>query len=274
MQLQIGHSALREWPVQDLDLALGVQGSAVGLSGGQVVLAPHDRFGFNSAIETAKEASGRKKSRRARKQAERANKVQKPSQTAVQPPQPTPVAATQPHPTEDVPASKPSRAERKAEIQAAKQQEKVRAAEAKQASKNAKKAEKTRKSDEDGEAPAEFVPKPAPKIPGLADPDWDPLWEVHDNEGEGTSRSVLNSIKAVPTPWIIGVVGFLVFAYFFPTLASLLLALPGAAAVVVAGLALLDPAYTRFLPGSMSEVRLMTYGVGFFTASLLVSAVF
>ena len=67
---------------------------------------------------------------------------------------------------------------------------------------------------------------------------------------------------------------FLVLAYFAPAVVGLMLVIPGVAAVVAETLSLLDPSFTRRLPASLNEIRLMMIGLGLFAASLAVTTIF
>ena len=55
---------------------------------------------------------------------------------------------------------------------------------------------------------------------------------------------------------------------------GLMFLIPGVVAVILAGLSMLDPAYARFVPGAITEVRLMVVGIGFFAASLIIAWIF
>jgi hypothetical protein len=122
--------------------------------------------------------------------------------------------------------------------------------------------------------PADSEPKPVPHIPGLEDPDKDALWATHRTEEPSGWRHSLNSTTTTRKLIAAAIVSISVLAVFLPAIATIMLLIPGIAAVILAGLSLLDPAYTRFLPGSMSEIRLMTLGIGVFGASLLIASIF
>jgi hypothetical protein len=70
-------------------------------------------------------------------------------------------------------------------------------------------------------------------------------------------------LEELPTTWKLaagGAVAALVIAIFFPRLIATLMLIPGLIAVMVAGLGLVDPAYTRKLPSNLDEQRLLTGG--------------
>ena len=276
LQIQTGDTSIGEWPIKDMNLEFGRRGYHVILDGEEVVLDPLDRYGFSTAFEVAQEAANEKKTRRARR-LEKRNRDDTVEST--EPTQDVPsavIAGNESSTIEETGSERPTRSDQRAAARIAKEEDKAARAEAKQVAKAARagakqvaKAEKRRAAQAD-----DTDPRPVPRIPGLEDPDKDALWETHHNDEDTSFRSKLNSRSGTRVLWTVGVALVVVLAYLAPTVASLMLVIPGAAAVILAALGLLDPVFTRLLPPSLNEIRLMIIGVGFFVASLLVSAIF
>lgn len=262
LEISTTDASIGAWPIDGLKLELGHRGYIVELDGEQIILSPHDRFGFNAAMEEAQQAvtvqNTRKGARRAKKEAKRAAKedaraakaTAKQAEKAVEDPEvefePVPVVQEAPaaESVEAVTKAKPGKAPKP---------------------KRVSRLRTSKAADVD-------EPKPVPHVPGLEDPDKDALWATHRTEKRTDLRSRLNSATGARKAIYIGAAVMVALAIFAPAIATILLLLPGIAAVVLAGLSLLDPAYTRFMPGSFTELRLMLTGLGFFAASLVIAA--
>lgn len=249
LEIHTGDTSIGRWPVTELQLELGVRGYLVSLDGEDLVLAPHDRYGFNEAIETAQEQASVQKGRRTLRKQARHAKRQAPIEQRVNPDMESSPAVPQVSASGTVdeeetrPRKKRFRRPKVAEL-------------------------------EPQPRPDSPKPKPVPHIPGLEDPDKDALWATHRREEPTTFRERLNTRHGIRKIGLIALVAVVVLGYVAPAVVSMMLVIPAVTAVVLAGLGLLDASYTRFLPASMTEIRLMMIGIGLFGASLLVATFF
>ena len=285
LEITTGETSIGEWPISDITLELGVRGYVVTLDGEELVLAPHDRFGFSQAVEEAQEHTSLKVGRRAaRKMAKKTAKANKALATSskvddrAQPIQETPPTHETP-PTKGTPPTQETPPTQKRPTQKTPIQEKEPAAPSTPDDKATTKKPKARRTTKvkfprPRRAQADQGPPKAPHVPGLDDPDKDALWATNRTQEPASIRERLNGENGARNLAYVGAGGLLIAAYFAPAVVSFLLLIPGVAAVVAAGLALLDPSFTRLLPGWLSEIRLMLIGLGFFGASLIVASVF
>ena len=260
LELSTDDTPIGTWPIGELDLALGTRGYHVTLDGEELVLAPHDRFGFNDAVESAQQAALKTPRQRRKEAKAKAKAMAKKRSTA--PASPAPVEAPDPvhnstpaHEDQEQRAvdSKPAKAPRQKKVRKPKQP----------------RVRRRRKAPVDPNGP-----KPVPHVPGLEDPDRDALWATHRTQEAVSWRERLNTKAGGRKVAIGGAVAFAVLVFFAPAVIALMLLIPGAVAVILAGLSMLDPSFTRFVPPAMTEVRLMVVGIAFFGASMLVAWIF
>lgn len=249
-----GDQQIGAWPVTSLQLDLTNRGYRMHVDGEQLLVAPIDRFTFRDAVD-AERQSVQPKGRRARRKA----KVQPPSLGA--PPVPTKRELKQ--------AAKLERLRQEADTARAKEEAKADAK---------ARAKEERKSGVRFRLPGRAVlssisaalePKPEPDAP----------WEIPvEKEPVEIRRNPLAArLAAIPPLWKIGAgasVVILAIGVFFPRLIATLLLVPGLLAVMTAGLGLVDPGYTRKLPPSLNEQRLLTGGGILLALGLLIVTFF
>ena len=250
LEITTGETSIGHWPIADITLELGARGYVVILDGEELILAPDDRFGFRHAVEETQDAapSSKRSRRRARKAAGKSTKpakatMEKPSTEGV-PVEAEPTPPDPPAPSAEVKPAKPAKAKKRIKRKPTKA------------------------------PPPVDVPKEVPFVPGIDDLDDKAWWATRSEQGPTSFRGRLNTRAGIRQLAVGGAVIFLVLAYFAPAVVSLMLVIPGVAAVVAAALSLLDPSFTRRLPASLNEIRLMMIGLGLFTASLAVATIF
>ncbi len=269
LEIVTGETSIGSWPVAEIELELGASGYHVTLDGENLVLSPHDRFGFSHAVEDARQAATVRRSRRGRRKA--AKRAKAATQAAAAPPpaaeEAGPVTTLEPA-APAAPPDEPTPAEKqRPRRQKAPKAKKVKTRERPAKPPKPAKVRKRKQRDPD-------APKPVPHVPGLEDPDRDALWATHRTHEPTSFRERLNTSEGVRKLALIAIPVVAVLLYFAPALIAVALLVPGAAAIVLAGLAMLDPSFTRYIPASLSDLRLMLAGVGCFLASLLVAWIF
>lgn len=238
------------WPVSSIELDLTNRGYRMNVDGEHLLVSPVDRFTFRDAVEAERAAAHSTPRRRWGGKA----KAKKPVAAA---PTPAPVEA-RPGPS-------------KRDIKRAVQEEKRRQAAAAHQVETPEPPAPT--------APAEPTapkrklrigrkPEPSPVTAVLEPetiPEPDAPWEipVTPEPAERQKTGLAGRIEELPTTWKLGAgaaIAALVIAVFFPRIIATLMLIPGLVAVMVAGLGLVDPAYTRKLPSNLDEQRLLTGG--------------
>jgi hypothetical protein len=242
-----GDQRIGAWPVTSLELDLTNRGYRMSVEGEQLLVSPIDRFTFRDAFDAERASAGThgRRGRRRTKAVER------------------PAIGSLPVPTkrELKKAAKLERLRQEAAVEKAKGEAREEArADAKAKRKDPSQA--LRRFGFRGKAPLPSVeailepkPEPQPEAP----------WEVpvEKERVEVTKNALAARFHDAPGTWkAAGGVGVavLVVAIFFPRLIATLLLIPGLLAVMTAGLGLVDPGYTRKLPPSLTEQRLLAVG--------------
>jgi len=225
-----GDQEIGAWPVGSVNLDLTNRGYRMNIGGEALLVAPVDRFTFREAVDEERE-SVEAKSGKGRRHSKRAKAGD---------------------------TTKPTKQDRRAVAKSKNPDESRGHAPKPQREKRAKRNWTSLSRSKERRLSLSAV-EPLPAVEN------DAPWEipVTKDHVEPDPNQLVSLFLRIPLPWKIGVTGaILAFGagVVFPRLVATIMLLPGLLAILTAGLGLIDPGYTRKLPASIDEQRLLTVG--------------
>jgi len=266
--IMVGDQRIGAWPVASLDLDLTNRGYRMNIEGEQLLVSPVDRFTFREAVDAEKASSTTQTRRRRRRSKAKA------ASTPKSPPVPSRRELKKAAKLERL---RQEAAEEKAKLEAREEAKAEVRAQRKDgnASKRRFNVPSLRRSETPGSGPVEALLEPQPEAPAKREAPWEV--PVAKEVVEVQKNRLITRVEDLPLPWKIGAGGALValvIGIFLPRLVATLMLIPGLLAVMTAGLGLVDPGYTRKLPATLDEPKLLTIGGILLAVGLLVVTFF